>query len=114
MNAVTWLLILIAEFGHICGQVFFKLAMNESDESTKRKRGFLPIFAAGIFVMAVSFFIRLGLLSKFDLSFIYPFEALNGVILALGAWLFLKEKMTLSLWIGIVLIGVGVALVSTS
>ena len=56
----------------------------------------------------------LGLLANWELSHLFPFEGLNPALLVFGAWLFLKERVPLSGWIGIALISVGVALVSAS
>jgi uncharacterized membrane protein len=36
------------------------------------------------------------------------------VLLAFAAWLILKEKMTRDLWVGVILICIGVALVAGS
>jgi drug/metabolite transporter (DMT)-like permease len=57
--------------------------------------------------MTISFFTWLTLLRKFELSYLYPFEGLDKVLLAFGAWLFLREKMTRNLWIGVILICLG-------
>ena len=78
-----------------------------------RSRRLLDI-AAGVSAMTVGFFVWLALLHRFDLSFLYPFEGLDRVLLALGAWLFLREKMTTDLWIGVILICLGASFVSAS
>jgi len=70
--------------------------------------------AAGVLAMAVGFVTWLALLQRFDLSFLYPFEGLDRVLLALGAWLFLREKVTRDLWIGVILICLGTTFVSAS
>ena len=114
MNAIALACISIALLCSMGGQLFIKLAMNESEGSARRTGKFLPIFAAGIAAMAVGFFLRLGLMSRYPLSMLYPFEGLDRIILALGAWYFLKEKLTPVLWLGILLISIGVALVSMS
>lgn len=98
----------------IGGQLFIKFAMNESEGSARRNGRFLPVFIAGIAAMAAGFFLWLGLMSRFPLSFLYPFEGLDRIILAIGAWYFLKEKLTPALWLGVLLISVGVVLVSVS
>ncbi len=107
-------LAMIAALSFITGQICFKFAVNESDESARRTGGFLPIFAGGIAAMTVGFFTWLTLLSKFELSYVFPFEALSRVLLVAGAVLFLKEKMTPKLWIGVVLITGGIIVVSVT
>jgi len=70
--------------------------------------------AGGVLVMTVSFFTWLSLLYRFDLSYLYPFEGLDRVLLAFAAWLILKEKMSRDLWIGLILICLGTAFVAGS
>lgn len=98
----------------ITGQLLFKLSVNESDESRRRRGRFLPVFASGIFAMTIGFFAWLTLLSKFELSFVYPFEALSRLMLIAGAIVFLKEKMTARLWIGAIFITSGIIIVSAT
>ncbi len=112
MTALTLSLIALSEACGIAGQLFFKLAMGR-DWSHAPGRGRLAL-AAGLAVMALGFFIWLGLLSKFDLSFLYPFEGLNRLLLLLGAAFFLREKITANLWLGVLLISAGVVLVAGS
>jgi drug/metabolite transporter (DMT)-like permease len=78
------------------------------------RMGAAAALTAGIAVMAVGFFIWLGLLSKYDLSFLYPFDGSNRVLLLIAAAVFLREEITLRLWIGVLLISAGVGLVATS
>ena len=54
------------------------------------------------------------LLQRFNLSYFYPFEALDNVILAFGAWLFLRENVTRELWLGMILICCGTMLVTAT
>lgn len=114
MTPVALLLVILSEFSSMTGQLLFKLAVNESDDSVKRRGKFLPIFAAGILAMAIGFFAWLTLLSKYELSYVYPFEALSRLMLIAGAVLFLKEKMTTRLWVGAVLITSGIVIVSAT
>ena len=72
------------------------------------------IFTGGIVCMTISFFVNLGLLQRLDLSFLFPFQGLSVLIVTFGACLFLRERLTLSLVIGTLLITAGVMLVSTS
>lgn len=114
MTPAALFLILLSEFSSITGQLLFKLAVNETDESAKRRGKFLPIFAAGVVAMAIGFFAWVTLLSRFDLSYVYPFEALSRLMLIVGAVFFLKEKMTARLWVGAFLITVGIVVVSAT
>ncbi len=110
---LPFLLIFIALVTFATGQLFFKRAMEES-----RRLGFGGKFATyffpGIASMTVSFFLTLGLLQRFDLSYIYPFQGLSIIIISAAAAFLLNEKLTLQLTIGALLISAGVVLVSLS
>ncbi len=113
MTLAAFLLILLSEGSSVAGQIFFKHAMSQP-ESTPRAK-FLGIFMSGIAVKALAFFVWLGLLARFrNLSYLYPFEGLSPILIVITASIFLKEKMTLTLWIGVLLISLGVVLVSAS
>jgi undecaprenyl phosphate-alpha-L-ara4N flippase subunit ArnE len=71
-------------------------------------------YAIGVVFLAAWFFFWLGLLARWDLSRIFPFEGLNPALVVLGAMIFLKERMPIVGWIGVALISVGVTLVSMS
>jgi multidrug transporter EmrE-like cation transporter len=112
---VTVLIFCLVLFSIACsvtGQIFFKHAMaDHSKSSTSRRRLDL---AGGVLAMTASFFTWLALLRQFDLSYLYPFEGLDRVLLAFAAWLILKEKMSRDLWIGLVLICLGTVFVAGS
>lgn len=112
MNAVAFLCVLLTELCSTAGQLFFKHAMSQPDSAPRGK--FLGIFLSGIATKAVAFFLWLGLLSKFELSYLFPFEGVSPILIVIGAAIFLREKMTRSLWFGVLLISAGVALVSAS
>jgi len=105
---VVWLVTFVA------GQLFFKRAMELSSATGFRNRKIISILSAGLFSMTISFFLNLGLLQRFDLSYLYPFQGLSVIIISLMAAVILKEKLTLQLAIGALLISAGVALVSLS
>lgn len=112
MNALSLALIVFMELCAIAGQILFKVAMGHRWDQARRQA--VGILGGGVAVMALRFFIWLGLLSWFDLSLLYPFEGLNRIVLLGAAAIFLKEKITPSLIVGVVLIGIGVMLVATS
>ena len=112
MTFLLFCLILLYASCSVSGQLFFKHGMSDQVKSPRSRR--LLDIAAGVSAMTVGFFVWLALLHRFDLSFLYPFEGLDRVLLALGAWLFLREKMTTDLWIGVILICLGTSFVSAS
>ena len=113
MTAFAFAFVVMTEICAVIGQIFFKHAMSGSAETMPRPK-FILTMAAGITAMAVNFFLWQGLLSKFPLSYIYPFDGINRIMLVIAASVFLKEKMTLGLWVGVVLICAGILLVSAS
>jgi multidrug transporter EmrE-like cation transporter len=111
---LAWfLLLLVTEGCTVAGQIFFKRAMGGGSASAVRWRRPMGI-TAGIAAMAIAFFIWLGLLKHFELSYLFPFEGFDRIILAVAAGLFLKERVTQTIWIGVVLIVAGTVLVSLS
>ncbi len=122
MTALTLTLILVALVSLVAGQLLLKWALNEGDgdDDPATAQGRMPasrralIFAGGIAAMTVSFFVNLGLLQKNDLSLVFPFQGLSVIIVTVGASLFLKERLTLPLVAGALVITVGVMLVAGS
>ena len=74
---------------------------------------FTSLVAIGVALMTISFFLTLGLLQRFDLSYLYPFQGLS-VISSRRAAVVLKEKLSLRLTVGALLITAGIVLVSMS
>jgi len=107
---VTWtaiILCIICQALIVVGQMLLKRGVSGRQPRTR-------YFCLGIFSMAIWFFLWLGLMGKWDLSKLYPFEGLNPVLMAIGACLLLKEKLPASAWVGLGLVGVGVAIVAGS
>jgi len=98
----------------VVGQLLLKHAMEGS-----RVRGFghprtLRFFIGGVASLTVAFFLMIGLLQHFDLSFFYPIQGSTAVIIAIAATIFLREKLSPQLIIGSILISAGIVLVSLS
>ena len=117
MTPLTLFLILLALGTLIAGQLLLKWALNDDESPDAPKHSFQRrawIFAGGILGMTISFFVNLGLLQRHDLSFVFPFQGLSVIIVIGCATIFLKERLTLPLVVGALLITVGVMLVSAS
>ena len=112
MTLFIFCLVLFSLACSVSGQIFFKHAMADHSKSSASRRKL--DLARGVLAMTVSFFTWLALLRRFDLSYLYPFEGLDRVLLVFAAWLILKEKMSRDLWIGLVLICLGTAFVAGS
>lgn len=88
--------------------------MELSTTSGLRNRRFLSLTTIGVALMTISFFLTLGLLQRFDLSYLYPFQGLSVIFITLLAAVALKEKLSARLVIGTALITAGIVLVSIS
>jgi uncharacterized membrane protein len=114
---VTWwslTLILVSIVAFVAGQLFLKHGMESSGTKGFRNSTVRYNLGCGIFFTAVHFFLTLGLLQKFDLSYIYPFQGLSVIFICIAAAIVLRERITLQLAIGSLLISAGVVLVSLS
>ena len=113
MTAIALFIVLVAMIAHTAGQVFLKHAMASSHtEAGFRARACAIPFTIGIALMTTQFFLNLGLLQRYDLSLIYPFQGLGVIIITLTAGITLREKLSFQLIAGSVLISIGVVLVS--
>lgn len=115
MNSWFFVLVVLSQVFLVGGQIFLKHALNGTEKGAETTiwRHAAP-FAYGIGLMTLWFFLWLGLLSQFELSYLYPFDALSPLFMAFGASLVLKEKMTPRLWYGILLIVGGLLIVGAS
>ncbi len=115
---MTWLslfFIVASLLSFVGAQLVLKRAMESTIQSGGlRSLRFISRMAAGIALMTISFFLTLGLLQRFDLSYLYPFQGLSVIIITILAAVILKEKLTMQLTIGGVLISAGIVLVSLS
>ena len=113
MRVLPFVLIFISLVTFVSGQLLFKRAMETSVKLGFGKE-FLKFFLPGVGSMTISFFLTLGLLQKFDLSFVYPFQGLSVIIISLAATILLREKLSAQLLFGALLISLGVIFVSLS
>ena len=77
-----------------------------------RKLAKSPSIWLGFLFQACTFFLLLTLLSWANLSLVIPLASSGYVVNMLGARFLLKEKVAKERWLGTLLIGAGVALVS--
>ena len=113
MKIVPLLLLFSALITFVSGQLFFKHAM-EGSKTVGFGRHFLRFFLPGIISMTISFFLTLGLLQRFDLSYIYPFQGLSVIIISILGGILLKERLTPALLAGSLLISAGIVFVLLS
>jgi uncharacterized membrane protein len=103
------LLCIVCEVG---GHLFLKHGMNATNLVPRPWSFIVRNVGAALGLLTLWFLLWLGLLQSWDLSRLYPFEGLGPPLLVLGAWLLLKEDVPARAWLGILLIGGGVALVA--
>lgn len=114
MSLLALSLIVISLLSFVVAQLLLKRGMEVSAKNGFRHPRFIWLVAPGVLLMTISFFITLGLLQRFDLSYLYPFQSLSVIFITLMAAAVLKERLNLRLTIGAVLISVGIVLVSLS
>jgi drug/metabolite transporter (DMT)-like permease len=71
-----------------------------------------PYVWLGIFLLSVFFGLYLVALSWADLSFVVPMTAFGYTLNALMSWQLLGERVSITRWVGTLIICVGVAVVS--
>jgi transporter family protein len=114
VSILAFFFIVVSLLSFVAAQVILKRAMEVSTTSGLRNSRFVSLAGIGTALMTVSFFLTLGLLQRFDLSYLYPFQGLSVIFVALMAAVVLKEKLSLRLLIGALLISAGIVLVSMS
>ncbi len=114
MTYFAALLIVITVSCFVAGQILLKHAMDITAREHYSRPHAAMVFAAAIAAFAVNFFLNLGLLQRFDLSYFFPFQGLSVILIALAGAFVLKEKLTPRLTIGSIIISLGVILVSMS
>src|ERR1017187_1309014 len=73
-----------------------------------------PQILLGVFFEALFFICLLILMSKSDISFLWPLTALSFVFATFAAIWFLGERVSAVRWVGVILIVIGAAFISYS
>ena len=114
MSFLAFFLIIVSLLSFVAAQLILKRAMEATTTIGFRNARFVSKVTGGILLMTISFFLTLGLLQRFDLSYLYPFQGLSVIFITLMAEVVLKEKLSMRLTVGALLISVGIVLVSLS
>lgn len=106
----------------VAGQVLLKLGMRNSGgfalddiarDPTVLIRVFLnPFIFVGMTFYVINVFLWFDVLSRSDLSYVYPFLSLGYAAVVIASALFLGEQLTWQRLIGVAIITVGVFIVS--
>lgn len=118
----TWWLILLSVASGVFGQTFIKLGVEHPDaaEIEQGLRGLLsaivtsPRVLLGLFFYACGALAWILVLRRMDLSYAYPFLALNFVLITLVSRFFLGEVVPPMRWVGILVIVGGILIVARS
>lgn len=117
--ANTWWLILISVASGVAGQTFLKLGSERSGGGVSEGLVGLvtsiltsPLTLVGILLYGCGALAWIAVLQRMDLSYAYPFLALNFVLIALVSYFILGETVPLSRWIGIGIICAGILVVA--
>ncbi len=114
MSFLAFFFIVVSLVSFVAAQLILKRAMEATRSTGFRNARFVSKVTGGVILMTISFFLTLGLLQRFDLSYLYPFQGLSVIFITLIAAVALKEKLNVRLTIGALLISVGIVLVSLS
>jgi drug/metabolite transporter (DMT)-like permease len=114
VSFLAFILIVVSLASFVAAQLILKRAMQASRKTGFRNASFLSKVTIGVILMTISFFLTLGLLQRFDLSYLYPFQGLSVIFITLIAAFVLREKLNLRLALGALLISAGIVLVSLS
>ena len=114
MSFLAFFFIVVSLVTFVAAQLILKRAMEFSATSGMSHRYFISRVVIGVFLMTISFFLTLGLLQRFDLSYLYPFQGLSVIFITVLAAAVLKERISARLAIGALLITAGIVLVSMS
>src|SRR6185369_5930429 len=118
------LILLIGLVFEATGVVLLKKGMNQIGEIGKivpaevlrllKSGATNPAILLGVFFEALFFACLLMLMSRSDISFLWPLTALSFVMTTFAALFFLGESVSTVRWAGVIFIVIGAALISYS
>jgi uncharacterized membrane protein len=114
VSFLAFFFVVVSLISFVAAQLILKRAMEGTTKAGFRNALFVWKVTCGIALMTISFFLTLGLLQRYDLSYLYPFQGLSVIFITLMAAVVLKEKLNMRLAIGALLISAGIVLVSLS
>ncbi len=85
MSFLAFSFIVASLLSFVVAQFILKRAMESTTTSGFRNLRFVSLVSGGIALMTISFFLTLGLLQRFDLSYLYPFQGLSVIFITLMA-----------------------------
>jgi uncharacterized membrane protein len=118
----AWWLIFLSIVSSVGGQTAIKLGVSQPGATNATSNLFSlvtlvfqsPLLLLGFALYATGALAWIAVLSRFHLSLVYPFLALNMVLVALVSIFFLGETIPMLRWAGILIICAGILLVARS
>jgi len=114
VNASSILLLILSVLAYVAGQVLLKRGLNLTSAPDADRFRCALLFTTAIGCLSVDFFLWLELLRRFELSYIFPCQALTIVVMCLGARIFLRERISPRMIISTLFILAGIGLVATT
>ncbi len=116
-----WLILLSVVSG-VAGQTCLKIGLTKAGGDASSDTLFsliglilrTPLVMGGLFLYALGAISWIAVLRRMDLSYAYPFLALNFVLIALVGQFVLGEAVPWIRWVGIAAICVGILLIANS
>jgi drug/metabolite transporter (DMT)-like permease len=116
----SWWLIALSISSGVAGQTAIKIGVNQPGSSAASSGIFSlvrmilgsPLVLIGLLLYGIGALAWIAVLSRMDLSYAYPFLALNFVLITLVSVLFLGESVPGIRWFGLAFICVGIVLVA--
>jgi multidrug transporter EmrE-like cation transporter len=75
---------------------------------------FNPFIFIGLVLYVINVFLWLDVISRADLSYVYPFLSISYAAVVIASWLILGEQMSWTRIVGVAVVTVGVYLISRS
>jgi drug/metabolite transporter (DMT)-like permease len=114
MTLWAWTLIFISQLALVTAQILLKHAMSRRELGPGKSRGWIGRLILGIATMTVWFLLWLGVMHQIELSKLMPLEGISPLLIVLGAYVFLGERLHARGWAGVGLTCLGVVFVSMS
>ena len=120
---MVYLYIVIMLISVAIGQIILKLGISKNGEMPSQlfegiifilKALLNPLVILSLLLAFIGALAWIAAVSKVQLSFAYPFTSLGYVLVLILSSLILKEQIPTMRWIGIIIIGIGVFVVSRS
>jgi drug/metabolite transporter (DMT)-like permease len=120
--AQSWWLILLSMASGVAGQTCLKIGLTQAGGNAASDTLFSilgiivrsPLVLGGLALYALGAIAWIAVLRRMDLSYAYPFLALNFVLIALVGQFVLGETLPWIRWVGIGAICVGIVLIANS